>query len=105
MATSAKKSDVKASKASSTKTAIKATATTATATHQELSLSLLHGKSPKEVLKSFFGFDNFKGMQEDIIKNVLQGKDSFVIMPTGAGKSLCYQLPSIMMEWPLSYHH
>ncbi len=97
MATTAKKSDVKASKASSTKTATKETKSPSSA-HEELSLSLLHGKTSKEVLKSFFGFDKFKGMQEDIINNVLHGKDTFVIMPTGAGKSLCYQLPSLMMD-------
>lgn len=49
-------------------------------------------------LKSNFGFDNFKGNQEAVIQNVLEGKDTFVLMPTGGGKSLCYQLPSIMME-------
>jgi ATP-dependent DNA helicase RecQ len=51
-----------------------------------------------ESLKSFFGFDGFKGDQEKIIKNVLNGKDTFVIMPTGGGKSLCYQLPAILSE-------
>lgn len=54
--------------------------------------------NPHEALKKFFGFDSFKGMQEDIVNNVLNGNDSFVIMPTGAGKSLCYQLPALMME-------
>ena len=49
-----------------------------------------------DTLKSFFGFDKFKGSQEQIIKNVLNGKDTFVIMPTGGGKSLCYQLPALM---------
>jgi ATP-dependent DNA helicase RecQ len=51
-----------------------------------------------ETLKSFFGFDGFKGDQEKIIKNVLNGHDTFVIMPTGGGKSLCYQLPAILCE-------
>ncbi len=49
-------------------------------------------------LKRYFGFASFKGHQEEIIKNVLNGKNSFVIMPTGAGKSICYQLPSILLD-------
>ena len=49
-------------------------------------------------LKKYFGFDQFKGLQESVIENVLEGKDTFVIMPTGGGKSLCYQLPALMKE-------
>ncbi len=52
----------------------------------------------RKTLKEVFGFDQFRGIQEDIIKNVLDEKDSFVIMPTGAGKSLCYQLPAVMLD-------
>ena len=51
-----------------------------------------------EVLKRNFGFDAFKGDQEAVIKNLLDGKDTFVLMPTGGGKSLCYQLPSLIMD-------
>lgn len=49
-------------------------------------------------LKHYFGFDNFKGEQEAIIRHLLAGYDAFVLMPTGGGKSLCYQLPSLIME-------
>jgi ATP-dependent DNA helicase RecQ len=51
-----------------------------------------------DVLKKNFGFDTFKGDQEAVIRNLLDGKDAFVLMPTGGGKSLCYQLPSLIME-------
>ena len=51
-----------------------------------------------EILKQNFGFDAFKGDQEAVIKNLLAGNDAFVLMPTGGGKSLCYQLPSLVME-------
>ena len=52
----------------------------------------------KEALKKIFGFDNFKGGQESIIRNLMEGHDVFVLMPTGGGKSLCYQLPSLLMD-------
>ncbi len=51
-----------------------------------------------ECLKKYFGFDTFKGDQEAIIRNLLDGNDTFVLMPTGGGKSLCYQLPSLLMD-------
>ena len=54
--------------------------------------------SLKEYLKEYFGFDTFKGNQEVIIRNVLNGNDSFVLMPTGGGKSLCYQLPALILD-------
>ncbi len=49
-------------------------------------------------LKRYFGFSSFKGLQEDVVKQVVDGKDVFVIMPTGGGKSLCYQLPALVKE-------
>ena len=49
-------------------------------------------------LKKFFGFDQFKGLQEDVVKSILNNQNTFVIMPTGGGKSLCYQLPALMKD-------
>ena len=52
----------------------------------------------REKLRTFFGYDNFKSGQEDIIRHITEGGDAFVLMPTGGGKSLCYQLPALVME-------
>ena len=55
-------------------------------------------KDLKESLKNFFGFPDFKGLQEEAIKSLLSKKDTFVVMPTGGGKSICYQLPALINE-------
>lgn len=59
---------------------------------------MIDKKTITDKLKKYFGFDTFKGNQEEIILNLLNEQDSFVLMPTGGGKSLCYQLPSLLME-------
>jgi ATP-dependent DNA helicase RecQ len=55
-------------------------------------------KSPQQILKNTFGYDNFRGNQEEIVNHVIAGKSCFVMMPTGGGKSLCYQIPALCLE-------
>ncbi len=51
---------------------------------------------PAELLKKYFGYDTFRPMQEDVIKTILSGRDVLAVMPTGAGKSVCFQIPALL---------
>ena len=90
MATTSKKSPAKTGKGLKNEPATKR--------NGSVNINNTHSVELQRALQEHFGFDSFKGNQEAIILNVLNGKDTFVIKPTGGGKSLCYQLPAILSE-------
>ena len=55
-------------------------------------------RSPLQILQTIYGYQNFRGQQEEIINHIIEGENAFVLMPTGSGKSLCYQIPSLCMD-------